>query len=122
MYELGADRYVKTDPTLTNPRCVFNLMKKHYARYTPEMVSSITGTPKEQFLKVCEMIAETAAPDRTMTIMYALGWTQHSVGSEMIRTAAMVQLLLGNIGMAGGGREPVAGRFHIHAPPELRVL
>src|SRR5207247_1078536 len=57
MYELGADGYVKTDPTLTNPRCVFNLMKAHYARYTPEMVNSITGTPKEQFLKVCEMIA-----------------------------------------------------------------
>ena len=68
MYELGEDGYVKIDPTLKNPRCVFNLMKKHYARYTPEMVSSITGTPKEQFLKVCEMIAETAAPDRTLTI------------------------------------------------------
>src|SRR3989454_722451 len=113
MYELGADGYVKTDPTLTNPRCVFNLMKAHYARYTPEMVSSITGTPKEQFLKVCEMIAETSAPNRTMTIMYALGWTQHSVGSQMIRTAAMVQLLLGNIGMAGGGMNALRGHSNI---------
>src|SRR5207245_11392019 len=103
MYELGEDGYVKTDPTLTNPRCVFNLMKKHYARYTPEMVSSITGTPKEQFLRVCEMIAEPAAPDRTMTIMYALRWTQHSVGSELLRPPAMAQLRLGNIGLVGAG-------------------
>src|SRR5437879_5466582 len=122
MYELGADGYVKTDPTLTNPRCVFNLMKTHYARYTPELVSSITGTPKEQFLKVCEMIAETSAPDRTLTIMYALGWTQHSVGSEMIRTAAMVQLLLGNIGMVGGGMNALRGHSNIQGLTDLGLL
>ena len=122
MYEMGADGYVKTDPTLTNPRCVFNLMKAHYARYTPEMVNSITGTPKEQFLKVCEMIAETSAPDRTMTIMYALGWTQHSVGSQMIRTAAMVQLLLGNIGMVGGGLNALRGHSNIQGLTDLGLL
>src|SRR5437016_2550854 len=122
MYELGEDGYVKTDPTLKNPRCVFNLMKAHYSRYTPELVSSITGTPKEGFLKVCEMMAETAAPDRTMTIMYALGWTQHSVGSQMIRTAAMVQLLLGNIGMVGGGMNALRCHSNIQGLTDLGLL
>jgi formate dehydrogenase major subunit len=122
MYELGADGYVKTDPTLTNPRCVFNLMKQHYARYTPEVVSNITGTPKEQFLKICEMIAETSAPNRTLTVMYALGWTQHSTGSQMIRTAAMVQLLLGNIGMSGGGMNALRGHSNIQGLTDLGLL
>ena len=103
MYEMGDDGYAKVDPTLENPRCVFNLMKQHYARYTPEVVSNICGTPKDAFLKVCETLATTAAPDKTLTILYALGWTQHSTGSQMIRTAAMLQLLLGNVGMAGAG-------------------
>jgi len=122
MYELGDDGYVKTDPTLKHPRCVFTLMKQHYARYTPELVSSITGTPKEQFLKVCESIAETSVPNRTMTIMYALGWTQHSVGSQMIRTAAMVQLLLGNMGMAGGGMNALRGHSNIQGLTDLGLL
>ena len=122
MYELGADGYVKTDPTFTNSRCVFNLMKQHFARYTPEVVSNITGTPKEQFLKICEMIAETSAPNRTLTVMYALGWTQHSVGSQMIRTAAMVQLLLGNIGMVGGGMNALRGHSNIQGLTDLGLL
>jgi formate dehydrogenase-N alpha subunit len=122
MYELGDDGYVKTDPTLKHPRCVYTLMKQHYARYTPELVSSITGTPKEQFLKVCESIAETAVPNRTMTIMYALGWTQHSVGSQMIRTAAMIQLLLGNMGMVGGGMNALRGHSNIQGLTDLGLL
>jgi formate dehydrogenase major subunit len=122
MYELGADGYAKTDPTLTHPRCVFNLMKQHFARYTPEVVSNITGTPKEKFLKVCEMIAETSVPNRNMTIMYALGWTQHSTGSQMIRTAAMVQLLLGNIGVAGGGMNALRGHSNIQGLTDLGLL
>jgi len=122
MYELDGKGYVKSDPTLKHPRCVFTLMKQHYARYTPELVSSITGTPKDQFLKVCEEIAETSAPNRTMTVMYALGWTQHSVGSQMIRTAAMVQLLLGNIGMAGGGMNALRGHSNIQGLTDLGLL
>ena len=98
-YELGPDGFAVVDETLTNPRCVYQLLKQHYSRYTTEMVTRITGTPPDRFLKVCELIAETAAPDKVMTIMYALGWTQHSQGSQMIRTGAMVQLLLGNIGV-----------------------
>jgi len=121
-YVIGADGYAEVDETLTNPRCAFNLMKQHYARYTPDVVSNICGTPREQFLKVCEMIAETSAPDKTMTILYALGWTQHSVGSQMIRTAAMVQLLLGNVGMAGGGVNALRGHSNIQGLTDLGLL
>ena len=121
-YVIGADGYAEVDETLANPRCAFNLMKQHYARYTPDVVSNICGTPKEQFLKVCEMIAETSAPNKTMTILYALGWTQHSVGSQMIRTAAMVQLLLGNVGMAGGGVNALRGHSNIQGLTDLGLL
>jgi len=122
MYEMGHDGFAKVDPTLKHPRCVFQLLKKHYARYTPEAVSNICGTPKDTFLKVCEIIATTSAPDRTLTIMYALGWTQHSVGSQMIRTAAMMQLLLGNIGMAGGGMNALRGHSNIQGLTDLGLL
>jgi formate dehydrogenase major subunit len=121
-YELDAQGYVKTDPTLTHPRCVFNLMKAHYSRYTPEVVTRITGTPQDQFLKVCEMIAECSAKDRVMTILYALGWTQHTQGAQMIRTAAMVQLLLGNVGMAGGGLNALRGHSNIQGLTDLGLL
>ena len=121
-YQIGADGYVVTDPTLQNPRCVYQMMKAHYSRYTPDMVSTICGTPKDAFLKVCEMIAGTAAPDKTMTIMYALGWTQHSQGSQMIRTGAMVQLLLGNIGVAGGGMNALRGHSNIQGLTDLGLL
>ena len=122
MYELDGQRYVKTDPTLQHPRCVFNLMKAHYSRYTPEVVSRITGTPQDQFLKICGMIAECSAKDRVMTILYALGWTQHSQGSQMIRTAAMVQLLLGNVGMPGGGMNALRGHSNIQGLTDLGLL
>lgn len=122
MYELGEDGYARTDPTLEHPRCVYNLLKRHYSRYTPEVVSRITGTPEEDFLTVCRMIAETAAPDRTMTVMYALGWTQHSKGSQMIRCAAMLQLLLGNIGQSGGGMNALRGHSNIQGLTDLGLL
>ena len=121
-YEFGADGFVKTDPTLAHPRCVYQLMKAHYARYTPEMVERVCGTPKDKFLKVCEMIGSTAAPNRAMTIMYALGWTQHSVGSQMIRAGAMMQLLLGNIGIAGGGMNALRGHSNIQGLTDLGLL
>ncbi|MBN8761366.1 MAG: formate dehydrogenase-N subunit alpha [Thiobacillus sp. 65-69] len=121
-YQIGSDGYVVTDPSLENPRCVYQLMKAHYSRYTPEMVSTICGTPRDAFLKVCEMIATTAAADKTMTVMYALGWTQHSQGSQMIRTGAMVQLLLGNIGAAGGGMNALRGHSNIQGLTDLGLL
>ncbi len=121
-YEVGPDGYAKVDESLQHPRCVLQLLKTHYSRYTPDMVSTICGTPKDAFLKVCEIIASTSVPDRTLTFMYALGWTQHSVGSQMIRTAAMVQLLLGNVGMAGGGVNALRGHSNIQGLTDLGLL
>jgi formate dehydrogenase major subunit len=121
-YELDKDGYAKLDPTLQDPRCVYQLLKKHYSHYTPEMVSSITGVPKETFVKICETIATTAAPNRTMTSLYALGWTQHSVGSQNIRTMAMIQLLLGNVGMPGGGVNALRGHSNIQGLTDLGVM
>jgi formate dehydrogenase major subunit len=121
-YELDDKGFAKVDPTLEHPRCVLNVMKAHYARYTPEQVSKITGTPRDKFLKVCEMIAETSRPDKVMTIMYALGWTQHSQGSQMIRTGAIVQLLLGNIGLPGGGMNALRGHSNIQGLTDLGLL
>ncbi|SPB12723.1 formate dehydrogenase alpha subunit [Caballeronia novacaledonica] len=121
-YERGDDGYVKTDPTLQHPRCVYNLLKQHYAAYTPEMVTKVCGTPTDKFLKVCEMLATTAAPNRAGTILYALGWTHHSVGAQMIRTGAMVQLLLGNIGIAGGGMNALRGHSNIQGLTDLGLM
>ena len=97
-------------------------MKAHYSRYTPEMVERICGTPKDKFLKACEWIAETAAPDKAMTSMYALGWTQHSKGSQNIRTMAIIQLLLGNIGVAGGGMNALRGHSNIQGLTDLGLM
>jgi formate dehydrogenase major subunit len=121
-YELGPDGFAKVDPTLQHPRSVFQLMKQHYSRYTPELVSDITGAQREKFLKVCEIIASTSVPDRTMTSLYALGWTQHSVGSQNIRAMAMIQLLLGNIGMSGGGVNALRGHSNIQGLTDVGVL
>ena len=112
-YQMGADGFVKVDETLQDPRCAFQMLKAHYARYTPDVVQQVCGTPKEAFLKVCEYIAETAAPNKTMTNLYALGWTEHSVGSQNIRCMAIIQLLLGNMGMAGGGINALRGHANV---------
>jgi len=112
-YQIGEDGFVKVDDTLQDPLCVFQQMKRHYSRYTPELVSRITGTPQDLFLRVCEEIAATAATNRVMTILYALGWTQHSVGSQNIRTMTMIQLLLGNIGVMGGGINALRGHANV---------
>jgi formate dehydrogenase major subunit len=121
-YEKDEQGFAKVDPTLQHERCVYQIMKGHYARYTPEMVEKVSGTPKDKFLKVCEHIASTSTPDRTMTVMYALGWTQHSQGSEMIRAAAIMQLLLGNIGVAGGGMNALRGHSNIQGLTDLGLL
>lgn len=121
-YERGADGFVATDPTMQHPRCVYQLLKKHYERYTPEMVERVCGTTKEEFLTVVEMLATTATPDRAGTILYALGWTQHSIGSQIIRTGAMLQLLLGNIGIAGGGMNALRGHSNIQGLTDLGLM
>jgi formate dehydrogenase major subunit len=118
-YQLGEDGFVKVDDSMQDPQCVFQQMKKHYSRYTPEMVSKITGTPKESFLKICEMLAGTSTPDKVMTILYALGWTQHSVGSQNIRTMAIIQLLLGNMGRPGGGVNALRGHANVQGITDM---
>jgi formate dehydrogenase major subunit len=121
-YEFGEDGFARSDPTLSDPRCVINLLKQHVARYTPETVSRICGTPVDRFLAVCELIASTSSPDKALTSMYALGWTQHSVGSQNIRAMAVVQLLLGNIGVAGGGMNALRGHSNIQGLTDMGLL
>jgi formate dehydrogenase major subunit len=121
-YELGADGYVVADDTLQHPRCVWNLLKQHIAIYTPEMVERICGTPKDKFLKVAQMISECSSPTKTMTSMYALGWTQHSKGSQNIRAMAMLQLILGNIGVRGGGMNALRGHSNIQGLTDIGLM
>jgi formate dehydrogenase major subunit len=121
-YEMGEDGFAKVDPTLSDPRCVYQLMKAHYSRYTPEMVERVCGSPKDKFLKVAEYMASTSVPDRAMTSMYALGWTQHSKGAQNIRTMAMIQLLLGNIGVRGGGMNALRGHSNIQGLTDIGLM
>jgi formate dehydrogenase major subunit len=107
------------DPTMQHPRCVFQLLKKHVDRYTPEMVEQICGTPKDQFLKVADMVTSTGNAPRVGTVLYALGWTQHSVGVQMIRGAATMQLLLGNVGRPGGGVNALRGHSNIQGATDM---
>jgi formate dehydrogenase-N alpha subunit len=108
-----ASRAYGVDRSLSHPRCVFQLLKQHVARYTPEMVEQICGTPKDKFLQVAELITSTGNAERVGTMLYALGWTQHSKGVQIIRTAAMLQLLLGNVGRPGGGVNALRGHSNI---------
>ncbi len=121
-YEIGDDGFAVVDPTLQNPRCVWNLLKQHVDIYTPEFVENITGTPKDRYLKICEMIGECSAPNKVMTSLYALGWTQHSKGSQNIRGMAMLQLILGNIGMRGGGVNALRGHSNIQGLTDIGLM
>lgn len=121
-YQLGPDGFVVSDMTLQHPRTVWQLLKDHVEQYTPELVERICGTPKDKFLHIAQAIAETSAPDKAMTSMYALGWTQHSKGAQNIRTMAMLQLLLGNIGIAGGGMNALRGHSNIQGLTDLGLM
>ncbi len=121
-YQTGEDGFALVDPTLQHPRCVWNLLKQHVGIYTPELVETICGTPKEKFLRVCAAIAECSAPDRVMTSLYALGWTQHSKGGQNIRGMAMLQLILGNIGMMGGGVNALRGHSNIQGLTDIGLM
>jgi formate dehydrogenase major subunit len=108
--------HARMDLTLEHPQCVFQQLKKHYSRYTPDVVESITGISKEQFLKAADFftsIRKNGDMKKVATIIYAVGWTQHSFGTQIIRTAAMLQLLLGNVGRAGGGVNALRGHSNI---------
>ena len=121
-YQFDEQGFAKRDDTLQDPRCVWNLLRQHVARYTPEVIENLCGTPRADFLQVCEYIAETSAPDKTTSFLYALGWTQHTVGAQNIRTMAMIQLLLGNMGMAGGGVNALRGHSNIQGLTDLGLL
>jgi formate dehydrogenase major subunit len=110
------------DPTLQHPQCVFQILKRHFARYTPEMVEEVCGTPKATFLRVAEALTENSGPDRTSAICYAVGWTQHTTGVQMIRAAAILQLLLGNIGRPGGGILALRGHATIQGSTDIATL
>ena len=101
------------DETLTHPRCVFQVLKRHFARYTPEVVERACGVPADTFGQVCESLTENSGRDRTSAFVYSVGWTQHTVGVQYIRTASILQALLGNIGRPGGGILALRGHASI---------
>jgi formate dehydrogenase major subunit len=120
--EAGYSNIFHADPTLQHPRCVFQVLKKHFARYTPELVEEYCGVPKDVFLKIADTFTSASGPDKTAAICYAVGWTQHSKGPQIIRTAAILQLLLGNIGRPGGGILALRGHASIQGSTDVPTL
>lgn len=110
------------DPTLQHPRCVYQILKRHYAAYTPEMVERVTGCPKEVFLAIVDALARNSGRERTGAICYAVGWTHHTTGVQMIRAAAIVQALLGNVGRPGGGILALRGHCSIQGSTDIPTL
>src|SRR5437764_2765736 len=110
------------DETLQHERCVFQILKRHFSRYTPELVAEIYGCTPEQFLEVAETMCDNSGRERTSSVVYSVGWTQHTVGVQYIRTAAIIQLLLGNIGRPGGGIMALRGHASIQGSTDLATL
>ncbi len=110
------------DPTLQHPRCVFQILRRHFSRYTPEVVEEVCGVPRDLFLRVAETICAHSGRERTTAFCYAVGWTQHSVGVQYIRTAAIIQLLLGNVGRPGGGILALRGHASIQGSTDIPTL
>jgi formate dehydrogenase major subunit len=121
-YQTDAAGVIKKDKSLTNPNCVFQLLKKHYSRYTPELVSKITGTPKDKLVEVYKIYGSTGKPDKAGVELYAMGWTQHTVGVQNIRAMCMIQLLLGNMGIAGGGVAAMRGEGNVQGSTDHGLL
>lgn len=121
-YERDKDGRPLSDPTLQNPRCVFQIMRRHFSRYTPEMVEDVCGVPREQWLQVAQTLIENSGRERTSAICYAVGWTQQSKGVQIIRSAAIIQLLLGNIGRPGGGIMALRGHASIQGSTDIPTL
>jgi formate dehydrogenase major subunit len=112
----------KRDLTLQHPRCVFQILKRHFARYSPDLVSQVCGCSPQEFLRVAESLCDNSGRERTSAIVYALGWTQHTTGVQMIRTAGILQLLLGNMGRPGGGIMAMRGHSTIQGSTDLATL
>jgi len=110
------------DWDLEHPRCVFQILKRHYARYTPEMVERVCGVPRARFLQVAETLCRNSGRERTGAICYAVGWTQHTNGVQIIRAASIIQLLLGNIGRPGGGILALRGHANIQGSTDIPTL
>ncbi len=121
-FQMDENGLPKRDNSLKDPRSVFQLLKKHYSRYTIDKVSEVTGTPKEKLLQVYKTYASTGKPNRVGTELYAMGWTQHTVGTQNIRAMSIIQLLLGNIGMAGGGINALRGESNVQGATDYGVL
>ena len=113
---------VRRDPTLQDPRCVFQVLKRHYARYTPEVVHEVCGVPPEQFLAVCDAVTANSGRERTTAWVYSVGWTHHSTGVQYIRGSAIIQLLLGNMGRPGGGIMALRGHASIQGSTDIPTL
>ncbi|MGH9536135.1 MAG: molybdopterin dinucleotide binding domain-containing protein, partial [Terriglobales bacterium] len=112
----------KRDPTLQDPRCVFQILRRHFSRYTPEMVASICGCPPQAVSQVAEALGRNSGRERTSSIVYAVGWTQHTIGVQIIRAAGILQLLLGNIGRPGGGIMAMRGHASIQGSTDIPTL
>src|SRR5262249_49724225 len=112
----------RTDPTLQHERCVFRILKKHFSRYTPEMVRDVCGTPIETFNQVAEAMLANAGPDKSGTMVYAVVWPQPNTGVQMSRGASVLQLLLGNIGRPGGVILVLRGHATIHGSTDIATL
>jgi formate dehydrogenase major subunit len=121
-YQMDAEGVIKKDKTLQDPNCVFQLLKKQYSRYTPEIVSRITGTPKEKLAEVYKLYSSTGKPNKAGVELYAMGWTQHTVGVQNIRTMCIIQLLLGNMGIAGGGLAAMRGESNVQGSTDHGLL
>jgi formate dehydrogenase major subunit len=121
-YQVDENKVPKKDMTLQSPNCVFQLMKQHYSRYTLDKVAAITGTPKDLIQKVYETYAETGKTGKAGTVLYAMGWTQHTVGTQNIRAMSMIQLLLANIGVAGGGVNALRGESNVQGSTDMGLL
>ncbi len=121
-FETAEDGTPKRDETLEHPRSVFQLMKKHYSRYDVDTVVNVTGTPKKDFLKVCDAFCSTGKPGKAGTIMYAMGTTQHTVGTQNVRAFGILQLLLGNIGLPGGGINALRGESNVQGSTDFGLL
>jgi formate dehydrogenase major subunit len=120
---LGADDgEPQLDETLAHPRCVWQILKRHYASYTPEMVEQVCGVPQELFARVCELFVRNSGRERTAAFVHGVGWTQHTVGSQYIRCAAILQLLLGNMGRPGGGVMAMRGHASIQGSSDIPTL
>lgn len=113
---------IPNDPTLQDPRCVYQILKRHYARYTPEMVERVCGVPAEQFLEVARQWTSASGRDKTAALVYSVGWTQHTLGAQYIRAGAIIQLLLGNIGRPGGGVFALRGHASIQGSTDVPTL